>query len=63
MAGKEDLVLKGLDTARQNIDDFLAYFPKDKVEGIRKKIIDENELNRKEWDPALGDIVNLPQVV
>ena len=63
MSGKEDLVLKGLETARQNIDDFLAYFPKDKVEAIRSKIIEENELNRKEWDPSLGEIVNLPQVV
>lgn len=63
MSGKEDLVLKGLETASNNIDEFLSYFPKGEVESVREKILQENELNRKEWDPALGDIVNLPQVV
>ena len=63
MAGKEELVLKGLDTASKNIEDFLAYFPKDMVDAVREKILEENRLNQKEWDPALGDIVNLPQVV
>mmetsp|Transcript_30946 Transcript_30946/g.45882 ORF Transcript_30946/g.45882 Transcript_30946/m.45882 type:complete len:249 (-) Transcript_30946:70-816(-) len=63
MAGKEGLVLKGLDAARSSIDDFLGYFPDTDVESVRKKILEENELNRKEWDPALGDIVNLPQLV
>mmetsp|Transcript_21494 Transcript_21494/g.30897 ORF Transcript_21494/g.30897 Transcript_21494/m.30897 type:complete len:262 (-) Transcript_21494:30-815(-) len=59
-SGKEQLVLKGLDSARKNIDGFLSYFPSDQVEAMRKKILEENELNYKEWDPALGEIVNLP---
>lgn len=60
MAGKESLVTQGLQSARSNIDTFLEYFPKDKVDAARKKVIEENELNYQEWDPKLGDIVNLP---
>eukprot|EP00547_Thalassionema_nitzschioides_P018172 CAMPEP_0194241654 /NCGR_PEP_ID=MMETSP0158-20130606/7454_1 /TAXON_ID=33649 /ORGANISM="Thalassionema nitzschioides, Strain L26-B" /LENGTH=235 /DNA_ID=CAMNT_0038976589 /DNA_START=22 /DNA_END=729 /DNA_ORIENTATION=- len=60
MAGKESLVTQGLQSARSNIDTYLEYFPKDKVEAARKKVIEENELNYKEWDPNLGEIVNLP---
>jgi hypothetical protein len=60
MASKEPLVLKGLDSTRKNIDDFLAYFPKSSVDQAREKLLTENELNKKEWDPALGDIFNLP---
>lgn len=60
MAGKEALVLKGLETTRKNIDDFLTYFPQSTVEAARDRILKENELNKKEWDPNLGDIFNLP---
>jgi hypothetical protein len=60
MASKEPLVLKGLDSCRRNIDDFLSYFPKSTVDEARDLVLKENELNRKEWDPALGDILNLP---
>jgi len=60
MAGKEELVLKGLDTARRNIDDFLAYFPRDEVNNIVARIKEENELNIKEFDPAIGTIINMP---
>jgi uncharacterized protein YqgV (UPF0045/DUF77 family) len=63
MAGKERLVLQGLDSARKNLDGFLAYFPKDLVDAARKQVLDENELNYKEWDRSLGDIVNLPPAV
>jgi hypothetical protein len=60
MASKEPLVLKGLDSTRKNIDDFLSYFPKNTVDDARQQLLTENELNRKEWDPALGEIFNLP---
>jgi hypothetical protein len=58
MAGKEDLVLKGLEAARTNIDKFLAYFPKSSVESVQMLIQQENELNEKEFDVNLGSILN-----
>ena len=60
LAGKETLVIKGLESAQAKIDDFLSYFPEDTVSSLRKKIQQENELNVKEFDPTLGDIINLP---
>lgn len=60
MTSKEPLVLKGLDATRKNLDDFLTYFPKSTVDQAREQLLAENELNKKEWDPALGDIFNLP---
>lgn len=58
MAGKEELVLKGLDAAKSNIDKFLSYFPTGTVENVQKIIVQENELNEKEFDPNLGVILN-----
>eukprot|EP00590_Aulacoseira_subarctica_P010862 CAMPEP_0172422448 /NCGR_PEP_ID=MMETSP1064-20121228/8593_1 /TAXON_ID=202472 /ORGANISM="Aulacoseira subarctica , Strain CCAP 1002/5" /LENGTH=235 /DNA_ID=CAMNT_0013163303 /DNA_START=190 /DNA_END=897 /DNA_ORIENTATION=- len=58
MAGKEELVLKGLDAAKSNIDNFLSYFPTSTVENVQKIIVQENELNEKEFDPNLGVILN-----
>lgn len=86
MAGKEDLVLQGLQTgwcrcsylcsfsrrrdkltniffnttAQSNIDQFLTYFPEATVQVIKDKIFTENDLNIKEFDKSLGDILNLP---
>ena len=60
MTGKEAIVLKGLDATRQSIDGFIAYFPQGKVDEQRQRIKDENQLNIKEFDTSLGDIVNLP---
>lgn len=60
MAGKESLVLKGLDAARKNIDEFLTYFPASEIETAKAKIESENQLNIKEFDPALGAPINLP---
>lgn len=60
LSGKETLVIKGLESAQAKIDDFLSYFPEDTVTSVRKKIQLENELNVKEFDPSLGDIINLP---
>ena len=58
MAGKEALVLKGLEATKRGIDEFLSFFPKDDVDAVVRKIESENELNFKEFDPQLGDILN-----
>jgi hypothetical protein len=60
MSGKEELVLNGLQSAQVSIDQFLGYFPEDTLQKIKTQIKDENDLNIKEFDPALGDIINLP---
>ena len=60
MAGKEALVLKGLESAQVNLDQFLAFFPQETVDKVKSKVKEENELNMKEFDPKLGDILNLP---
>ena len=63
MAGKERLVLQGLESAGKNVDAFLTYFPKELVDAARAQVLQENELNFKEWDRSLGEIVNLPPAV
>ena len=60
MAGKEALVLKGLDAARRNIDEFLTYFSASDIDAAKAKIESENKLNLDEFDPALGAPINLP---
>ena len=60
MSGKEELVLKGLDAAKDSIDAFVRYFPKSTVDAVNARVREENELNIKEFDPALGSILNLP---
>lgn len=60
MDGKEELVLKGLEATRKSIDGFISYFPKSMVDPVSERINKENELNVKEFDPSLGNIVNLP---
>jgi hypothetical protein len=60
MGGKEELVLKGLDATRKSIDDFLDFFPKAQVDKVVARIAEENELNIKEFDPSLGDLINVP---
>lgn len=52
------MVLKGLDATRRSIDEFLAYFPKDTVDTVKNKVKEENDLNFKEFDRSLGDILN-----
>eukprot|EP00550_Attheya_septentrionalis_P010341 CAMPEP_0198279922 /NCGR_PEP_ID=MMETSP1449-20131203/122_1 /TAXON_ID=420275 /ORGANISM="Attheya septentrionalis, Strain CCMP2084" /LENGTH=261 /DNA_ID=CAMNT_0043975167 /DNA_START=24 /DNA_END=809 /DNA_ORIENTATION=+ len=58
MSGKEQLVIKGLDSTRNYIDDFLVYFPRDEIEAAKAKIQEENALNIKEFDPTIGTILN-----
>ena len=60
MAGKEPLVLKGLESTRKTIDEFLAFFPAEYVDQARIRVKEENALNIKEFDPSLGTILNLP---
>jgi hypothetical protein len=62
MAGKEELVIKGLDATRRTIDDFLAYFPKAELDAVAAMVEEENELNRKEFDAnSLGPLLNMPK--
>lgn len=63
MAGKEGLVLSGLEAAAKNIDQFLLCFPSSTIDTVRNKILEENAMNQKEWDPSLGDIVNLAPTI
>jgi len=60
MNGKEDLVIKGLDATKSKLDEFLLLFDQDTVSKIKAQLQEENELNIKEFDPNLGDIINLP---
>ena len=60
MAGKETLVLKGLEAASERLDSFVTYFPPEVVAKVKAQIQKENELNVKEFDPTLRDIINLP---
>jgi hypothetical protein len=62
MAGKEELVLKGLDATQKTIDDFLAYFPKSDIEKVTAMVQEENALNVKEFDSAkIGSLLNMPK--
>ena len=58
LSGKESIVNSGLKSVRRDIDEFLSYFPKDVMDEVSKKIAEENELNYREFDPALGSILN-----
>ena len=58
LSGKEDIVVNGLKSVRRDIDDFISFFPKEEVEEAKAKIMRENELNFKEFDPSLGSILN-----
>lgn len=60
LGGKEELVLKGLEAAQIKLDEFLGFFEDATVAKIKNKVQEENELNIKEFDKSLGDIINLP---
>ncbi|KAG7370959.1 hypothetical protein IV203_019529 [Nitzschia inconspicua] len=60
LGGKEELVLKGLEAAQLKLDEFLGFFDDSTVAKIKAKVQEENELNVKEFDRSLGDIINLP---
>jgi hypothetical protein len=62
MAGKEDLVIKGLEATQKTIDEFLAYFPKADIERVKAVVEQENADNVKEFDSAsLGALLNMPK--
>jgi hypothetical protein len=62
MAGKEELVLYGLEATQKTIDDFLAYFPKSDIERVKDMVEQENALNVKEFDSkSLGALLNMPK--
>ena len=44
MAGKEELVLKGLEAAQVNLDDFLALFPENVITTVKDRVRGENEV-------------------
>lgn len=58
IAGKQSLVLNGLDATRKDIDEFVSFFPKADVDAVMERINAENELNAKEFDSELGTIIN-----
>lgn len=60
IAGKEEIVLRGLDATRRGIDDFLSFFPVSEVQPVMSLIEEENRMNEKEFDSNLGQIINLP---
>jgi hypothetical protein len=60
MSGKEEVVLKGLEAAQLKLDEFLTFFDEATVREVKAKVQEENELNAKEFDRSLGDIINLP---
>jgi hypothetical protein len=60
MAGKETLVLRGLEATRKSIDEFLAFFPQSDIDKQKAIVKQENELNIKEFDAELGAIFNMP---
>jgi len=55
---KEAIVLNGLDATRKGINEFLSFFPPDEVGAVMARINEENDLNLKEFDPALGQLLN-----
>jgi len=55
---KEIIVLNGLDATRKGIDEFISFFPADEVGTVVTRINDENDLNLKEYDTGLGQLVN-----
>jgi len=58
--GKEEIVVKGLEATEVKLNEFLSFFDEDSVTRVKDQIQEENELNVKEFDRSLGDIINLP---
>lgn len=59
MAGKEEIVVKGLEATQVKLDEFLNFFDDATVQKVKAQVQEENELNVKEFDRSLGDIINL----
>lgn len=63
MNGKEEIVVKGLEATSIKLEQFLSYFDEADVTRVKAKVQEENDLNTKEFDKSLGDIINLKPVV
>ena len=63
MSGKEEIVVKGLEATRIKLEQFLSYFDEADVTRIKAQVQEENDLNTKEFDKSLGDIINLKPIV
>lgn len=48
--GQKEFLTSNLSECRERLFEFLAYMPKDKLEGARKRVEEENVLNRDEFD-------------
>ncbi len=62
MQGKEEIVVKGLEATQIKLDEFLSYFDAEAVTRVKALVESENDLNVKEFDKSLGDIINLAPV-
>eukprot|EP00531_Pseudo-nitzschia_arenysensis_P019942 CAMPEP_0116138718 /NCGR_PEP_ID=MMETSP0329-20121206/12927_1 /TAXON_ID=697910 /ORGANISM="Pseudo-nitzschia arenysensis, Strain B593" /LENGTH=135 /DNA_ID=CAMNT_0003633711 /DNA_START=488 /DNA_END=895 /DNA_ORIENTATION=- len=62
MNGKEEIVVKGLEATQVKLDEFLSYFDSETVTRVKTLVESENELNMKEFDKSLGDIINLKPI-
>lgn len=62
MNGKEEIVVKGLEATQVKLDEFLSYFDAETVTRVKTLVESENELNMKEFDKSLGDIINLKPI-
>jgi len=62
MSGKEEIVVKGLEAAEGKLEEFLSYFDQETVARVMAQAEAENELNIKEFDKNLGDIINLKPI-
>ena len=63
MSGKEEIVVKGLEATSIKLEQFLSYFDEADVTRIKAQVQEENDLNLKEFDKSLGDIINLKPIV
>lgn len=63
MSGKEEIVVKGLEATKIKLEQFLSYFDEADVTRIKAQVQEENDLNLKEFDKSLGDIINLKPIV
>jgi len=59
MSGKEEIVVRGLEATQIKLDEFLSFFDEDTVTRVKDQVQEENDLNMKEFDKSLGDIINL----
>lgn len=59
MSGKEEIVVRGLEATQIKLDEFLSFFDEGTVTRVKDQVQEENDLNMKEFDKSLGDIINL----